>query len=318
MMELSIIIINWHSKKFLKNCLKTIIDNTINLAYEIIVVDNASYDGCETLIKKHFPDVKFIQSNKNLGFAKANNLAYQYSSGHNILFLNPDTEIIDNAISNLLKNLEELPNAGIVGPILLNSDLTIQESCVQSYPTIINQVLDSQILRNLFPKSNLWGNSPIYNSHDKPYKVDSVSGASLMIKRSIFEKVKYFSEDYFMYSEDIDLCYKVNQLGYDIYFIPNAKILHYGGGSSEKHEYNQFSSIMQCESQWIFFKKHRSIYYALSYRMAIAMTALTRMTVAKIIRGLAEEASTQEKYQQSYKKWKAKLKWSIIPKLSNR
>ena len=180
------------------------------LEFEIIVIDSASFDGCAEMLRKEFPQVRFIQSQENLGFAKSNNLAFRSATGESVLFLNPDTEIVGPAINVLHSALKMLPDAGVVGGRLLNSDGTVQTSCVQAFPTILNQLLNAESLRRRFPRSRLWGMAPLFDAGTKPKLVEAISGACVMLPRLLLEKIGVFSKDYFMYSEDIDLSYKVN------------------------------------------------------------------------------------------------------------
>ena len=156
-LTLSIIIINWKSKGFVRVCLESIADNIGDLAHEIFVVDNASFDGCGELLAAEFHYVHFVQCKHNLGFAGANNLAFARSRGRNILFLNPDTEIRGDAIQALLAALDTAPRAGMVGACLLNSDLTLQTTCVTAIPSILNQTLNTDLLRHAFPTVALVG-----------------------------------------------------------------------------------------------------------------------------------------------------------------
>src|SRR5262249_2706071 len=158
------------------------------------------------------------QSKKNLGFAGANNAAFAHSRGRNVLFLNPDTEVMGNALSVMCSALDAIPDAGGVGCTLLNSDLSLQTSCIQAFPSILNQTLDFDFLQHLFPKSTLWGMRPLYAPAGPAVTVDIISGACLMVRRITFEQVGQFSTDYFMYAEDMDLCYKFTLAGWRNYF----------------------------------------------------------------------------------------------------
>src|SRR5579864_4649508 len=151
--EVSIVIVNWKAAQVLRQCLASIYRSTCEARFEIVVVDNASFDGCGEMLRTEFPRVVFLQNKENHGFAAANNLAAQHSTGRYLLFLNPDTEVTPSAIEKMLTFLQRSPYAGAVGALLLNSDGTVQASCVQSYPSILNQVLDAEWLRKQFP---LW------------------------------------------------------------------------------------------------------------------------------------------------------------------
>ena len=151
-MDLSIVIVNWNSVDFLCKCLTSVYANSKGTSFEVIVIDNASFDGCEEMIQNEFSLVRFIQSQKNLGFARANNLASEQATGKVLLFLNPDTEVIGPALQCMVDLLESAPDAGLVGPKLLNTDLSVQMSCIQSFPSILNLALD--ILRVIIRSAN--------------------------------------------------------------------------------------------------------------------------------------------------------------------
>src|SRR5260370_22558742 len=134
-MARSIVIVNWNSTAFLRECLRSIYATATNLEFEVIVIDNASFDGSEMMVRREFPTVEFVQSRKNLGFAGGNNIAFAHSSGRNVLFLNPDTELTGHALTAMCSVLDTLSDAGVVGCKLLNSDLSVQTSCIQAFPT---------------------------------------------------------------------------------------------------------------------------------------------------------------------------------------
>jgi N-acetylglucosaminyl-diphospho-decaprenol L-rhamnosyltransferase len=276
-MDLSIIIINWNSVKYVRECLLSIYLHTKDAEFEVIVVDNASYDGCGEMLAGEFPSVKFIQSEENLGFARGNNLAAMHSSGDVLLFLNPDTEIHGPALTSLYESIRSLPKAGAVGARLLNGNGTVQTSCLQTFPTISNQLLDADLLRRLFPRASVWGMTPLFTDADTPRSIDGISGACLMTRRDIFRKVGGFSEDYFMYYEDMDYCLKVRNEGWNNYFVPSAVVTHYGGKSSGSENYSRFSAEMMAESAWRFFRKQRGPRYAHLFRIALAVKALSRV-----------------------------------------
>ena len=276
-MNLSIIIVNWNSKDYLQKCISSILSFTSDLDFEIVVIDNASFDGVDKMIKKCYPQqVRFIQSDKNLGFAKANNVAFRVTTGNHILFLNPDTELIGPAINILYDYIQMLPQTGAIGCKLLNADGSIQTSCIQAYPTIVNQLFNSEFLRTLFPISPLWGMASLFDNQDELAEVEVISGACLMLKRSLFEQVDQFSEEYFMYAEDLDLCYKISRAGFTNYYIPCASVTHFGGGSTEKRT-SDFSVVMMRESVWLFMKKNRGMYYGLVYRASTVISAIGRL-----------------------------------------
>lgn len=311
-MDLSIIIVNWNSKDYLRKCIASILATTKGIDYEIIVIDSASFDGCREMLNQYYPQVRFVQSEKNIGFAKANNAAFLVSHGRNILFLNPDTEPEGNAIETLHRELDSLPNAAIVGAKLLNSDRSIQTRCINSLPTILNQLLDSDLLRKCFPKASLWGMQPLFSENEIPAEVDTVSGACLMIRRSVFESVGMFSQEYFMYSEDIDICYKVMKTKSKIYYVPEAVIVHHGGGStSSDNPGNRFSNVMLLESRYRFFRKTRSTQYCWLYNVAMLISCTVRIAIVFLIWPIAGSNEKRSSLSMTYQKWFAKLRWVL-------
>ena len=309
-LDLSIIIINWKSADFVRKCLASIYAHPMGLNFETIVLDNASFDGCGEMVGRVFPGVVFIQSRENLGFAGANNLGFARSKGRNILFMNPDTEVVGSALEVMSLFLDSRGDAGAVGGKLLNSDLSIQTSCIQRFPSILNQSLDSDFLRKCFPKSALWGTWLLFTASNKPTSVDVISGACLMAKRSALEKVGGFSSDYFMYAEDVDLCYKIQQQGLKCHCLPQATVIHHGGRSSSSNPENNFASIMARESMWKFFRKTRGKSYAFAYQFSTALVAAARLFVLSAVVLLTAGRVRRTSIGAAFSKWVGVLRWA--------
>jgi GT2 family glycosyltransferase len=200
--EVSIIIVNWNSRDFVRQCLASLYRHTSGFAFEVIVVDGASYDGCKEMLEAEFSSVRFVQCEKNVGFARANNLGAEQAQGTTLLFLNPDTELLDDAPADLVRILRSTPEAGLVGCRLLNSDRSVQTSCVQALPTVFNQFFDSEYLRSRFPHWRTWGTVSLQIGSGEPMVVQAVSGACMTIARSDFVAVGGFTPSYFMYGEE--------------------------------------------------------------------------------------------------------------------
>ena len=309
-LDLSIIIVNWKSAKFTNECVASIRQHATGLAYEIIVVDNASFDGCDKVLRESAPEVIYRQSEKNLGFAKANNLGFETARGASLLFLNPDTVVVGAAIDCLHNALQRLPRAGAVGGRLLNGDGTLQTSCIQAFPTIVNQMLASDFLVNRWPEAGMWGAAPLYRQSPEPDEVQVISGACLMVRREVFEKIGGFSEDYFMYAEDLDLCYKVRRAGWKNYYVPEALVIHFGGSSSKQTASN-FSSVMMRESVWRFLRKTRGGFYGSGYRCAMLASALCRLGALGLCLPVQAWRGRQPACRSSLRKWWAILLWSL-------
>jgi GT2 family glycosyltransferase len=291
-------------------CVRSIREHLTGLTHEIMVIDNASYDGCDKMLAARHPDVVYIQSDRNLGFARANNQAFESSRGKSLLFLNPDTEIVGTAVQRLHGALHDLASAGAVGARLLNGDGTLQTSCIQPFPAILNQVLDFEFLRQRWPEWKLWGMAPLFHKGNRPEPVEMISGACLLLKREVFVKVGGFSEDYFMYGEDADLCYKVNQAGHRNFYVPDATVVHFGGGSSRQSP-GSFSAMMLRESIWRFVRKTRGTGYGAAYRCSMFLAACGRLALITLSIPLQRLSRRRPTWAGSLRKWRAILFWSL-------
>ena len=310
-MDLSIIIVNWNSNDYLKACLASVFRVPPKVSHEIVVIDSGSYDGCDRMLAKLYPSVRFIQSDLNLGFGKANNLAFAQSSGRVVLFLNPDTEVIGDAVDAMYDQLQRLPQAGAVGCRLLNGDGSVQTSCVQRFPTVTNQVLDADWLRVRWPDSPLWGTAALHSEDQTPQPVEAMTGACLMMEREVFQRVGQFGKEYFMYAEDVDLCHKIQAIGLQIYYLPQASVIHYGGGSSHEAA-SDFSTVMMRESIFRFLTRTRGRAYAALFRVAMFHSALIRLTIVRLLllhRGYREH---RPRLSRALSKWRAVLEWSVF------
>jgi GT2 family glycosyltransferase len=300
--ELSIIILNWNSVDFLKECVDSISRETFGISYEIIVADGASFDGSEEMLSSRFPNVRFVQLVENGGFAKGNNAAARLARADVFLFLNPDTIVLDGAIQKLYTALKTHPEAGAAGTLLLNSDGTLQTSAVQAFPSILNQVLDFDFLLERWKRFPLWGNGALYQSN--PCKVDLVSGACLMIWKDLFVKIGGFNESYFMYAEDAHLCWDVKRLGRAVYFFPEGKVVHHGGGSSSRKP-SASSCKTYRQSIFAFLQATKGPLYASFYRYSMMVCATTRLALLYALR-LVKPSVTSH----SINKWRHVLDWA--------
>jgi GT2 family glycosyltransferase len=310
-MDLSIIIINWNSAEYVKSCLSTLYGNIRGAEFEVIVVDNGSFDSCREVILEEYPDVRYLQSNENLGFAKANNFGAKRAKGEYLLFLNPDTEVIGNAVSSILSEIKALHHAGIVGCKLLNTDGTLQTSCVQPFPTILNQVLDLNVLQRLFPGFSLWGKSALFVDANKPAEVQAISGACMIVRSAVFKEVNGFSPEYFMYTEDIDLCYKAKQAGYKNYYVSTVSVIHHGGGSSFHRQEYAFANVQMRASIAKFLKKTRGDFYSSMYRGTMFITGIIRLITASLLLLPFIATGQYARCRTSILKWTYITRWAI-------
>jgi GT2 family glycosyltransferase len=307
-MDLSIIYVNWNSLEYLRESIASVIEHTHSVAYEIIVVDNASPEPGVDLLEQTFPDVTIIHSEKNLGFAGANNLGFRRSTGEFVLFLNPDTKLMAPSIDLLIARHKSLPDAGIVGCKLLNTDLSVQLSSIQTYPTILNQAMDAEYLRLRWPECPLWKIAPLFSEKVSLMKVEIIPGACMLLRRSVFERIGLFSEEYFMYAEDLDLNYKVKAAGLTNYYVGETAIIHHGGTSSSRQRVSHWATIMKYRAMVQLFRKTRGSVYALGYRLAMGAVATGRLLLLGLMSLLGNLVSDRESLKYSREKWKTVLK----------
>ncbi|MFN8672073.1 MAG: glycosyltransferase family 2 protein [Candidatus Sericytochromatia bacterium] len=268
----SIIIVNFYSSNFLENCIKSIYEKTKNIEFEIIIANNSPEDNISYLNEKY--NIKIIESNINLGFSKANNLAVKEANGTYILFLNPDTEFL-NDVLDIFINLLESSKFKVCGGELFYTKEIKQES-YGNYPSLTQIIFElglNKVFKTYYKKNLSTG---IIDKEGLIKEVDYVTGANLFIKKDAFEKVKGFDEDFFLYYEDTELCFRLKKHNYKIGFIPNAKILHHLGKSS-KDETKKL--IIAEKSKYLFFQKS----YGNSYKNLAKLLYLFKYFLAFII-----------------------------------
>lgn len=255
--KISIIIVNYNSKDFLLQCVKSIEKASENLNVEIIVVDNNSSDGSIGYLTPLLPHVNFIALNENLGFAKANNIGSKECSGDYFLILNPDTLIEENTLTTMLDFMEEHAEVGGAGCKVLNADGTFQVACRRGFPTPWASFSKLFGLQSLFPKSKLFAQyNQTYLSVDETYYIDSIIGAFMFIRKQAWDDVKGFDETFFMYGEDIDLCYRLNQTNWKISYVHTTSVIHYKGISTKRSSINELEHFY--DAMKIFSSKHYS------------------------------------------------------------
>lgn len=234
MIELSVIIPNWNTKEFLKNCIHSIIKQVSKYQFEIIVVDNASHDGSKEFVKENFPQVKLICNDINFGFAKACNIGIKASTGKYIFIINSDVEVLNGCFDSIIKHMENDYKIGLIGPQILDSNGNIQRSTM-GFPTLWNTFCRALALDILFPKSKLFGSYLMtFFSHNTIQNVEIINGSFWAIRRETLDEVGLLDERFFMYGEDKDWCKRFWDAGYRVVYFPDAKVIHYGGGGSSK------------------------------------------------------------------------------------
>ena len=252
---LSIIIVNYNAGHYLENCLKSVYAETKQIPFDIWVVDNNSKDASVSMIRSNFPLVNLIENKENTGFASANNDAISKCAGDYILLLNPDTLILENAIEKMVKFMDENAQTGIAGCKVLNEDGTLQLACRRSIPAPGVAFFRLTGLSRLFPNSKAMAKYNLtYLNPDEANEVDAVSGAFLMIRRTVVDNIGKLDERFFMYGEELDWCLRTKKAGWKVMYYPDAEIIHYKGECS-KSNYRK-AAFEFYRSMYLFHKKH--------------------------------------------------------------
>lgn len=275
--DVSICIVTWNTCDVLRDCLQSIYRNSEDLCIEVIVVDNASTDNTVEMVKNEFGEVILIENRQNLGFSRANNQALRMSNGKYVLILNPDVLIKKPFLKKLINFFHDHTDAGVVGCKLVNLDGSTEKSYHHSFPTLLSEFKRGFLLHRLFKKTN-----EIHNSKTDEIEVAWTIGAFMFLRKETLMKVAGFDERYFIYTEDADLCYRLKQRGFKIYYINNIEIIHYHGVSSKKQKKHYFSTIMQRQSRFNFILKHSGLTNAVLFRLIWIFSGFLRVFILSI------------------------------------
>ncbi len=281
MKDLSVIIVSYNVRDFLKCSLESVRKATRNLDLEVFVVDNDSKDDSVEMVRTHFPDVHLMDTGENLGFAKANNLALKEADGRYLMILNPDCVLPEDSLETLVQFMDDHPDVGAAGPKLLNRDGSFQVASKRGFPTPWASFCKLSGLSTLFPRSRVFNQYELgWLDPDETHEIDVLCGAAMIVRREAYEKVGGLSEEYFMFGEDIDWSYTIQSAGWKIYYVAETSIIHYKGESTRRsntdREYHFYNAMR------IFAKKHfRS---GLVNRIAIELGIFLGEIVARLRR----------------------------------
>lgn len=289
-MKVSIIIVNYNTRELLKNCLTSLYQFISGIKYEIIVVDNASEDDSVKMVQSEFKDCIIIESKKNVGFGGANNIGALNATGEYLFLLNSDTEFIDDALTTLVSFMESHPDCGICGGNLIDK----AKLPIHSYgPVLPSPWSDLHRFCNC-SMTLRYGKNWCYNYTGKPKKVGYITGADLLIKKNLFDELKGFDPDFFMYYEETELTYRVKKAGWNVYSVPEATIVHIKGASLE---------FLEGSNKIAFESKYRYLLKVYGKRGAIIAHFIFRTWCAykQIAFTILRKKSRLEKYNQMIK-----------------
>lgn len=290
---LSIITISYNTKQIMLDCLESIIKYTKGITYEVIVIDNNSKDGSVDSLKqfcKKFPVVKLVDAKENLGFGRGNNLGVEKSNGEYLLFLNSDTLLFDNALKESVDILREHPETGAYSCRLLNADRSFQPSGGH-FPTFGNVfawqlfIDDLPFVGELIPSFH-----PKQSQYERNIKMDWVTGAFMMIKRDLFDKVGGFDKNIFMYTEEMELSYRLAKLGHPTFYTNSPAIIHLGGASGGSY----LALTEEIKNMLYFWRKHQPSWQLPFVKLFFWLGSLLRWLIFGIIKG---DAKARRAYQ---------------------
>jgi GT2 family glycosyltransferase len=281
-MDVSIIIVNYNTRQLTLNCINSVFEKTNNITFELILIDNLSTDGSIEEFRKD-TRITFIESNDNLGFGRANNIGIGIAKGRNLLFLNSDTLLLNNAVKILSDYLDEHNDIGSCGGNLYNENLQPANSFFRFFPGFVAEV--NELTGNRYEKIR-FGKNHHHNFKEIPIEVSIITGADLMVKKNIIEKVGPFDADFFMFYEETEFCFRIKKTGYKIYSIPEAKIIHFESKSFEKHK----------DKLRIYYSSRQIFYYKTYSKFKIIVLNGTFKFHYRIRAFLAKQLRQLEKY----------------------
>lgn len=268
---LSIVVVSWNTKDLLRACLDSVFAYPPAAPFEVWVVDNDSHDGSVAMVRQRFPQVKLIENKDNVGFAQANNQAIEHCEGEYVLLLNPDTEVKPRALTELVTFLDHNPAAGAAGSRLLNPDGSLQPSCHPA-PTLGRELWRLFHLDNVRPFGR-------YDMHQwdtgQPRDVDVLQGAALAVRKHILDQIGFLDGDYFIYSEEVDLCFRIQRAGWRLYWVPASRVVHYGGQSTRQVAEKMFLQLYLGKLKY--FRKHYGRLAGVAYKWILLLASLMRL-----------------------------------------
>jgi GT2 family glycosyltransferase len=308
-MEVDVVIVNWNTKDYLRSCLSSL-ENKNQTKLHIYVIDNASQDGSEEMVGELFPEVNFIQSGGNIGFGRASNLGVKAGRSPIVLFLNPDTVVRSGAIDQMATSMTNNDRIGALGCRMVYPNGTIQELGLQWFPSPITELVNLVAVSDKTPKI-LKYRLPYKNPNESGY-VKKLYGGCLMVRKEVLHKVGSFDERFFMYCEDVDLCRRISDGGFELYYLYDAEVVHYVGGATEKEE-SQFSTLMKCQSISQLMDKYYGPKGRKIYRIFVFIGAQWRIVLLAFLGCWGKLTNTNKRIRTigPFRKYLTMIKWSL-------
>lgn len=274
-MDVSIVIVAWNVKNLLHECLKSVFEQTRDIEFEVVYVDNASSDGSVEMVADEFTGVRIIKNEQNAGFIKANNQAIPQCKGRYVLLLNSDTVVLDNAIAKMVRFADTHTDSAVVGCKVLNPDKTLQRTCFM-FPSALNMLLSATYLYKIFPKNRFFGRERMtWWDFNDVREVETVCGCCSLVRKEAIDLVGLMDERYFVYGDDPDWCYRFKKAGWKVMYTPEPQIIHYGGQTTQ-HRRREFRWQLH-GSELIFIKLYKGWMEFILARLFTSMFLLLRV-----------------------------------------
>jgi N-acetylglucosaminyl-diphospho-decaprenol L-rhamnosyltransferase len=270
LIDVTVVVVSWNVRDLLRRCLASLASGRPGPCVEVIVVDNGSGDGSPDMIRAEFPQAQLIANDRNRGFTAANNQGLAAGRGRYLLLLNPDTEVVGDALATMIDSMDEHPQAGALGPQLRYPDGRLQSSR-RRFPTLATALVESTVVGEWWPNNRLARRYTMADTPDDAIQpVDWVVGACLLVRRQAYDQVGGLDEGFFMYSEELDWCRRIKAAGWQVIYLPTAVVIHHEGKSSEqvvpaRHIYFQSSKVR-------YFRKHHGAVAAEVLRWFLLLT----------------------------------------------
>jgi GT2 family glycosyltransferase len=291
--DLTVVVVTWNSSGPLVSCLRAVEAEREMVTLELFVVDNASTDGSADVARQVAPWAQVIENRDNRGFAAANNQALAQAQGRYVALLNPDAAVLDHALLKLVRCMDRMPEAGAAGPMILTPSGEVDFRCARRFPTLWTEFCEVSGLTQWFPWHRLFSGASIRHwNHRDPRDVDALSGACMVIRREALDQVGLLDEDFFMYSEDTELCFRLKRAGWRVVYWPEARVQHWGGYSAS--QVRDAMGVEALRSTNLLFRKCYGVSSAVAHRLMVAA-----MTVGKLVAFAACRLAARNAHQRA-------------------
>jgi GT2 family glycosyltransferase len=267
--DMSIVLVCWNNKDYLEPCLRSLYEGGLRSTFDVVAVDNGSTDGSQAMLREKFPEVKLIQNDRNLGLGKASNQGIEATQGRYVLLLNNDTIVNGPSLDTMVDFLDAHPDTAGVGGKLLNEDGTVQ-SCYNNFPSFHEEFLIATRLGEL-----LWPGYPANVADTQVRSVDWMGSACLMLRRDALNQEGLLDEEYFIYGDEADLQYRLKKAGWQMFYLPQATTIHYGGRSMNRWGRRK----MVYRGKMLFFQKNYGPFRTTALRVLLAGLSLAKIVI---------------------------------------